>query len=122
LAALVCCFSKLSQLEPRAVAQERATTDGSREAPLAANGPAAALGNVAGVAAHAATSGAPPASAPVVDALPASTTPKPSAPAPIARARPKTSPKGRPFSASNSCNPPYRIDSEGIKRMKRECL
>ena len=124
LAGLVCCFSKLSQLEQRAlgaVAQERAATD-RRGEPLPANGAGAGLVNVPGLA-HGATSGASTASA-AVDARPPSATPKPqpSAPAKVARARPKSSLNGRMVSASNPCNPLYRVDSKGIKRMKRECL
>jgi len=61
---------------------------------------------------------APPTATASATAPPAITTvPKPSAHSPG-----KTAPTATPKSASGGCNPPYTIDSKGIRRIKPECL
>lgn len=60
------------------------------------------------------------------ESLPLAPAPIPSAPHPGAKARKPTTPTASgPSSiqrASKSCNPPYRIDAAGVRRIKPECL
>jgi serine/threonine-protein kinase len=133
LAGVVYCLTKLPPglVERRALgafAQPRTTSD-ERSAPVSPRpdvGVVEAPGQARGVA-----FGATLASAAVVEARSASSIhqpepsahqPEPSSPAKPERARAKTSFKRHVTSAGSSCNPPYRVDSEGIRRLKRGCL
>ena len=73
---------------------------------------------VSATAAGATTASSPPlASAPIEPAARATSAPKPHARTPIIRDFPTTRPGAKP-----GCNPPYTIDSNGVKQYKIECL
>ncbi|WP_438020487.1 protein kinase [Sorangium sp. So ce315] len=113
-------------LEPAAGVLEPAA--GALEPAAGALEPAAGvLEPAAGVSAPSAT--APAASAPARAAstrAPAAAAPAPARPAPVARAAaPERSAGARataPARPRSPCTPPYYVDGDGIRRIKRECL
>jgi serine/threonine-protein kinase len=59
---------------------------------------------------------------PLPKAVPSETSkPKPPPPRPIV-VRPRPAPAPKPAVTNNKCDPPYTVDSKGVKRYKPECL